>query len=77
MAWLNVRPYVYNRDWNDKDKAEGRFDAYSYNVESGVDFDLTHRVEWAPSVANGTLGAPLDPYQEYTPGHQHTAQDLG
>jgi hypothetical protein len=66
MAWLEVRPYVYNRDWNDIDKAEGRFVASSYSVESGVDYDLTHRVEWAPSVANGTLGAPLDPYQEYT-----------
>ncbi|MHA2064291.1 MAG: hypothetical protein ACXABY_07920, partial [Candidatus Thorarchaeota archaeon] len=69
MAWLAVRPYTFHRDWNDIDKFEGRFVNYSYNVDDLVqntDYDLTHRVEWAPSVANGTLGAPLDPYQNYT-----------
>jgi hypothetical protein len=67
MAWLDVRPYTFHRDWNDIEKTEGRFTGVGYAADAqATPYDLTHRVEWAPSVANGTLGNPLDPYQEYT-----------
>ena len=66
MAWLVVKPYTKHRDWNDVDKFEGRFVTMTYVVDDGSPYDLTHRVEWAQPVATGNLGAPLDPYQEYT-----------
>ena len=67
MAWLSVRPYTFHRDWNDIEKTEGKFTSTNYGAaEEEIPYDLTHRVEWAPPVANGALGNPLDPYQEYT-----------
>ena len=67
MAILRVRPETKHRDREDVRKTHGKFSTYHYEAgEEEIEYDLTHRVEWAPFVANGTLGNPLDPYQEYT-----------